>query len=461
MVLFFLFSCKKEKLLTDGDAYIYFSADTLKFDTVFTTTGSITRSFKVFNPNEGSIRFSSIRLMGGNASSFRININGLQTFSQQDVELEAGDSMYVFVTVNAQPQSTNLPFLINDSIEFAWNGNQSFVQLKAFGQNAYFLRGKKITSDTTWNNALPIVLLDSLIVTENATLTITEGTKIYVHAQTPFIVKGTLNLQGRKNEEVTFQGDRLDEYYRDLPGSWNGLTFTERSQNNTLKFAVIKNAINGIEAKEKNLPSLLTPVLTLKQCIIDNASACGILCTKTSLMADNCLISNCGQNVQINKGGQAKFINCTMVAYSTDFQLHQQPGLFLSNAQWENNAWATYDLQALFQNCIIWGDGGMSNDEVELQKESGALFEVNLENCLYRAESVLTDAIFTDCIQNQAPSFDTLDFNTNRFDFRTNNDPLSPNIDMGKTPATPADKDLDDLPRVAGLKIDIGCYERQ
>ncbi|HXS56850.1 MAG TPA: hypothetical protein VN726_12055, partial [Hanamia sp.] len=46
------FSCKKESFTTSGDARLYTSADTLAFDTVFTSAGSVTQLFKIFNDND-------------------------------------------------------------------------------------------------------------------------------------------------------------------------------------------------------------------------------------------------------------------------------------------------------------------------------------------------------------------------------------------------------------------------
>jgi hypothetical protein len=46
--------------------------------------------------------------------------------------------------------------------------------------------------------------------------------KVYFHADAPMVVRGTLNAIGEKYDStrIQFAGDRLDEYYRDFPGSW-------------------------------------------------------------------------------------------------------------------------------------------------------------------------------------------------------------------------------------------------
>src|SRR5678816_460804 len=64
--------CKKDSFITSGDANLSISADTLHYDTVFTSVGSITQSFKIFNDNNQKLRLTSVKLMGGSSSPFNI-----------------------------------------------------------------------------------------------------------------------------------------------------------------------------------------------------------------------------------------------------------------------------------------------------------------------------------------------------------------------------------------------------
>ena len=81
----FLFSsCNKDSFISSQDATINTSTDSLKFDTVFTSIGSITQSFKINNTNDQKLLFTSIKLAGGDASSFKININGIPA-SQMEI----------------------------------------------------------------------------------------------------------------------------------------------------------------------------------------------------------------------------------------------------------------------------------------------------------------------------------------------------------------------------------------
>src|SRR6478752_5367852 len=96
----FFTSCKKDSFINSADARLTITIDTLKYDTVFTTTGSITKSFKIINENNQKLRLSSIKLMGGNSSYFKINADGFIGPEVSNIEIEANDSVYVFVSVS-------------------------------------------------------------------------------------------------------------------------------------------------------------------------------------------------------------------------------------------------------------------------------------------------------------------------------------------------------------------------
>ena len=217
-----ILSCRKESFITTPDARVTITVDTLKYDTVFVTTGSITQSFKVINENNQKLKISSIKLMGGSASLFKINADGIVGPEITDLELEANDSVYVFAQVNINQNTSNLPFIVRDSIQISYNGRTKLVQLEAWGQNAHFLREKQVLSNETWTNDLPYVILGYLYIDTLQTLTIEKGCRIYVHADAPIIVDGTLKVNGDKDtvDRVVFRGDRLDDPYRDFPAGW-------------------------------------------------------------------------------------------------------------------------------------------------------------------------------------------------------------------------------------------------
>jgi hypothetical protein len=445
-------ACRKTSFINAPDALIGFSADTLHFDTVFTATGSVTQAFKIFNQNDQKLRISQIKLAGMTSSPFKINVDGSPGVDFSDIELEPNDSVYVFVSVTIDPNSGKLPFIVSDSILVSYNGNDKYVQLQAFGQNANFYRNRRITSDTTWNSDLPYVIIDGLSVDSNVTLNINKGCKIYSHANAPFIVNGTLQVNGEAQDSarVIFSGDRLDPGYKELPGAWPGIYFTASSLNNVLNYTIIKNAYQGIitESAISN-----NPKIALNQCIIDNISDAGISSLGSSIKAVNCLISNCGSNISIAAGGNYSFDHCTVASYGNVYIDHKNPVLFVSNAYEQNQ---TYPLAAHFRNCIFYGEGGIVKNEAVIDKTASTdIFDVAFQNVLYKNEDNNLDPLFTNSIKNELPQFDSIDAGKNIFDFHLK--PTSPAIDKG-VPAG-VSIDLDGKTRAATNIPDLGCYE--
>ncbi|MEO6548718.1 MAG: hypothetical protein ABIN94_11985 [Ferruginibacter sp.] len=447
-------SCKKDSFITSSNAALGISTDSLKYDTVFTSIGSITKSFKIINPNNQKLLLSKVKLMGGSGSAFKINVNGISNTEVDDIEISANDSIYVFATVNINPNTTNLAFIVKDSIQVMYNGNIRFVQLEAFGQNANFLRNRIITGNITWANNLPYVILGSLQVDTNAILTIASGCKIYSHANAPIIVDGSLLINGTSNEKVVFSGDRLDENYRDLPASWPGIYFRGSSQNNSLNFTTIKNAYQALVAEQ--LPVNGKPKIVLHQCIIDNAYDAGILCVNSSLQADNTLISNCGKNINILYGGNYLFTNCTIAAYSS-FITHKNAVLNINNFATLNGATVSSGLNANFVNCIVWGESGAVDDELNVSKQGSNNFSVTFSQCIYKAKTDPPNTVFTSSLKNLDPLFDGVDGLEHTYNFHINS-PQAPGINKGA--ATSFSKDLDGNNRNNGLP-DLGCYEKQ
>jgi hypothetical protein len=452
-----ILSCKKDSYITSSQANLSTSVDTLMYDTVFTSVGSITQSFKIFNDNNQKLRLSQVKLFGGSTSPFKINVDGTSATEVNNIEINANDSIYVFVQVNVNPTNADLPFLIQDSILISFNGNKKYVQLQAYGQNAVFLNSVNITGNVTWNKTLPYVILGGIDVDSTATLTIPEGTRIYLHANAPFLVDGTLIVNGTKQDSVVFNGDRLDPDYKDLPANWPGIFFRSSSKNNYLKHTIIRNAYQGIIAQD--LSANANPKVTLSQCVLDNVYDAGVLGINTSIYAYNCLISNCGSNVLIGLGGDYKFINCTVVSYSNFNITHKNPVLQVSNAANQNGVTFTQPIRAFFQNCIFWGDfGNVDNEVVVNMINSTGNDSVNFDHVLYKAKDIPANAGFISPLQNMDPMFDSIDVTHNYYDFHFNNHPSSPAIGAGVLTSFPFD--LDDKPRANGNLTDIGCYER-
>ena len=447
-------SCQKDSFITSENAQLSTSVDSLKYDTVFTSIGSVTQSFKINNLNNQKLLLSKVELMNGTSSAFKINVNGVATSVASNIEIAANDSIYVFVTVNINPNNTNLPFIVKDSIMIMYNGNSHFVQLEAYGQNANFIRNTVIKGNIIWTNNLPYVILGSLRIDSTASLTIEPGCKIYSHANAPFIVDGTLIINGTKKESVVFNGDRLDAEYKDFPASWPGIYFRGSSKNNVLRYAVVKNAYQAVVVEKVSVNG--NSKLTLHQCIIDNAFDVGLLGVNSSINADNSLITNCGTNVSFTYGGNYNLTNCTIAAYSNNYIIHKKPVLVTNNFASLGGGTLTADFNAVFRNCIFWGDGNVEN-EVTVDKEGANPFTILFDHCLYKAKGDPLNSTINECIKNLDPQFDSIDVSKQLYNLH--NKAGAPGIDKGII-VSGFEKDLDDNYRVVGLP-DIGCYEHK
>ena len=454
-VVLLVLSCRKNSFITSKDAIVLFSTDTLAFDTVFATTGSVTQSVKIINGNNQQLRLTDIRLMGGSQSYFSININGSPGPEVDNVDLAAGDSLYIFVAVAIHPGAANLPFIVQDSIQVSFNGSQQYIQLQAWGQNANFLVNQVLKGTNTWNDSLPYVIEGGLQIDTGATLTIPAGCKVYLHANASMLVDGSLQVMGSDSSRVYFLGDRLDAPYNNYPDSWTGIYFRGTSAGNQLQYAVIRNANQAIVVESP--PAGGAPKLVLQQCIIDNSYTFGILGVDGSLQATNCLISNCGQNIAVGGGGSYQFTQCTAAAYSNNYIVHTSPVLQVADEILQGGTIITGALQAGFTNCIFWGDYGNVLNEVTVSQQSNLSFAVSFTNCLWKVQTAPSGQgiVATTMIANMDPLFDSVNTVSGYYDFHLQSG--SPAIGQGAAAGVLIDLDGNPRPAVAP---DLGCYQR-
>lgn len=449
----FIISCKKEAYISSPDALLFTSADTLHFDTVFTSVGSVTLSCKIFNPNDQKLKLSKIELMGGTNSFFSLNVNGSSGHIFTDIDIAANDSIYLFSTVTINPNLVANPFVVMDSISIQYNNNEKFIQLAAFGKNAHFLNNVSIANDTIWSNELPFVIMGSFNIQAGAKLEVNAGVQIYCHGDAAFTVHGTLKTNGAFGigNQVVFSGDRLDEPYVNYPGSWQGIVFSASSIQNILQHTIIKNAYDAVhvtgEGENTNIQ------VSINECIIDNAFRYGLYAENSYVSARNSLISNCGlHNVQLT-GGKYAFTHCTLPGYSTDYLFHGNEVLSVTD---KTPTEEIISLQAKFTNCVIYGENGFVTDEIETffyGNDANIVFE----NVLFKGNES-TGTTFLNSIQNLDPLFASIHQEDELYDFRLLSG--SPCIDAGI--ATGVLFDLDGNLRNINLnKPDMGCYESE
>jgi hypothetical protein len=457
-----LASCQKESFITSPDASVLLRADTLRFDTVFTTAGSVTKRFTIVNDNDQKLRIDRITLSGGNNSAYAININGQAATSVSNIEMRPNDSLYIFVRVTIDPNNAANPFMVRDSIQVEYNSNKQWVQLEAYGQNARFINGGRIDVNTSWDAQLPWVILKPLTISAGVTLTMQKGVRVFCNANAPIIVNGLLRCQGEAPEKdrIVFRGDRTDAEYRDYPGGWPGIIFAQGSTGNRLQYTNILNAYQAIIAAGDANAS--PAKLIMDQCVVDNAYDVGLFALNSSVLASNCRFTQIGNdglpgtggsNVIVTGGGNYIFEHCTIATYANYFQNHKQPALYIGNSY--NGTTAALNTQII--NSIIYGESGLTENEILISRTAGPAFNVLMQNVLYKNKDALSNATLQNAIVNQPPQFDSINTSLRYYNFRLRD--ISPAVNSGRT--TSLVVDLDGLPRLAGTRPDLGSYERQ
>ena len=439
-----LSSCKDDNtFFTSSDATLNFSSDTVFFDTVFTSRIpriplSVNHQFVVVNPYKDAVK-TDFRLTGGSNSVFRINVDGAVGPVVTDIEIGAGDSVFVFVelTVDENNDPQSLPLIVRDSIEINTNGNQQHVQLIAWGQDAHYYLKDTVCNEVLDDKLKPYVVHGYLYVPENCTLTIKEGVKMHFAPRSWLYVEGTLIIEGTKDEKVKFEGDRLQPQFEETAGQWGGIWLDRISKNNSIKHAEIKNGTVGIYCDSSGFGA--NPNVTVDNTLIRNMSFDGLSGKTSYIKATNSIFTNCGRYTFLGLwGGRYELSHCNFTTYNYDFS-RREPTFALNNIQINEffQIVGIYPIAYSVQNCIV--DGGLQEEvSFGIYKDvpSAAFFGDTLfNNNLVRSERKFI-GLHTDNILNVTPGF--IDIRNHDYHIEAN----SGAINIGKTGlAIPRDYD--------------------
>ncbi len=409
-----LSSCKKENFLAKGN--LEFSADTIVFDTVFTTVGSTTKNFKLYNNDPRTINIEQIELMGGATSPFRINVDGVSGDYHADINVEGNDSLFIFVEVTLDPNNGTLPMVIEDSIRFRTNGTDQYVQLAVWGQDAYFHYtsfSQEIYdfNEGTWPNDKPHVIYGAAIIDSAKTLNIQPNTHIYLHKGAMlFNYKGTLNINGALGAEVTFQGDRLESLYDDVAGQYYGI-YMHEARESYINYAIIKNGTAGIHMDSDNAANV-GYTLTVENTIVTNCASYGVwIYSGARVQAENCIISKNGvHSLLVLEGGDFNFNHCHLVGYGSGDGTSAAVGIsnwFTRPDPANNNVLTTFigDIdEGTITNSIIYGnlDYELAIDTIS---EVGVTLNFSFDSNLIRSEDIFTQPFYVNNIWNSEPYF--------------------------------------------------------
>ncbi len=459
-----IYSCRDDSFDASPDITLGFSVDSLLFDTVFTTVGTSTRSFRVYNNHSRRIRISSVGLGRGSESFFRVNVDGRSGSQLHDIEIGANDSIFVFVEVTVDPVNQNLPLIITDSLVFNINNNVQDVKLVAWGQDANFIQPNYtepsglsyhlISENTVWTADLPYVVYGLAVVAPNTTLTVSEGTCVHFHnnASLVFLAESSFKVNGTMEQPVSFQGDRLESFYENQPGQWGRIWLTATSKDHEINYAVIKNGSVGLHVD--SIGSQTSPTLTIRNTIIKNMSLVGLLAQGSHVVAENTVIANCGENtLYLALGGKYDFRHCTFANYYNlpNTPLRQIPSVWFNNYYHDvdGNIQQRDFESVFFGNSIIYGS---LQEEFVFDLVPGSDFNFTFDHCLVRTQRDTFNPSYINIIKNQVPQFNNLSVQ----DYRLREN--SPAIDAGKRTIAQG-VPFDILGRNRVQRPDLGAYQ--
>ena len=423
-----LSSCTKDGFITSDGAGLVFEMDTLTFDTVFTNLGNATRRFKVYNPHDQAILVNEIYLAGGESSDYELNIDGFSSNSNSDIEIPAGDSIYLFAKVFIDP--TNGDALRVDSIIFntTGGGNQRVI-LHAYGWNATYIGQvgyeTQFQNDITLNNSQPYIIMGYLRF-KNACLTVEAGAELFMFGGPSTIPGGRaaiiidsnacirINENGDLNNPVELKTHRLEEDYQEITFHHQGIILLSESYDNIIHGAIIRNAIDGIQVVERSVNA--NPKLSVKNVQIFNTERSGILAFDSHIEAENLIVANSNQfNFVSIFGGDYHFKHCTFANYGSGLVSRSEPILSIRDfyIDFDETIYINSNpSEATFDNCIIYGN---RNEETEVlfANNANSSFPFSFNNCLMKVDT-FSQSINAASITNQDPLFNDVDI----YDFR-------------------------------------------
>lgn len=412
-------SCRTDFDTVASTGDLKFSKDTVYLDTVFKNIGSSTYQLKVYNQSKKDISIPVVQFKKGLSSKYRMTVDGMTGNNGKifnNVTLLAKDSLYIFIETTADITDANPDdFLYTDEIQFDSGANLQEVALVTLIQDAVFLYpnqnpdgtkekikidGKEVDgfylsesdplngNELLFTNNKPYVIYGYAGVPENKTVIFEAGARVHFHDNSGLYVSknaslqinGTTSKTDKLENEVIFEGDRLESLYSDIPGQWNSVILENQSEIHSINHLTLKNAITGLDIRNT------TNTIQIKNSQFYNCVEYGILAKNGKIDAENIVINRAGiSSLSCVYGGNYSFAHCTFNnnwSGSSPFAVNLSN--FLAGATPETNPLT----QATFNNCIIYGS---ATNEFNLDKNAKAPFIYQLNNCLIKFSSSTTD----------------------------------------------------------------------
>ena len=405
-------SCRKDFVYRESEGRLEFSKDTVFLDTVFTNISSSTYSFKVYNRTGDDIIIPTVGLAQGSFSSYRLNVEGEAGQVFNDVTIMARDSLYIFIETTFDISQINQnEFLYTDVIQFMSSSSIQEVPLVTLIKDAVFLfpseqsdgstetivigiddegneirvEGFVLTDEQlTFTSEKPYVIYGYAAVADNRTLTVNPGARIHFHKDSGLLVGegASLKVNGELStdqelleNEVVFEGDRLEPGFAEVPGQWGTIWLSPGSLDHDINYCTIKNATVGLLVEGR---MAMEPTLEISNSQIYNSATVNLWGINTSMSGTNLILGSAGEaSLFCDTGGDYRFIHTTIANYWSD-SFRTGTAVQLTNFGSDGAA----DLEnALFQNSIIFGNTAR---ELSLRSNDSNVFNFKLEDCLLK-----------------------------------------------------------------------------
>jgi len=462
-----LIGCSEYRVSDDPALQLVFSCDTLSFDTVFTAQGSATAQLKLYNPNSHALEIDRVWLTDHTA--FQVNVDGEADLSRlTSLQINGGDSLFVFVRVDINPLNSNSPVLVTDQLHFhLTTGKTQQVELEAFGQNVIRIgnKGKTVVDDIVFSDTVPYLISDTLIV--GGPMTIKPGARLYMHRNACIIAQGDISANGSLTQPILICGDRLERLFDSVPyryagGGWDGI-YIRTGQPKTYSFQHVDILSGNVGLSCSSSCTTALPYLTMDGCRIHNHNKYGLVLQHVNALVTNTEISNCASYCVYCEGGKHDFIHSTVASYFgyTNIRV-QSVSKEEKAAVYINNSPKNPQTRTSFINSIITG---YLENQLELAFPTDQLYKGAFKGNYLKTDTIglryASDNIYwqktdtADVFVNDYYKYKEYNY----YDFRL--DSLSPAIGIGDSIASlsyPTDKNGNSR---AGLKPDAGCYQYQ
>lgn len=354
------------------------SSDTIKLDTLASEYLSSTYIFKIYNPNNTPLDFSTIQLYGGETRGLSLNVDGMAGHQHHNVSILGRDSLHLFIRAYLPKTNINTPETITDTLTLIRTSGQTHhIPIHIVRQNVDQFKALIINSDTDLEAHRPLLIRDSLVINEGVTLRLKSPSQIWLSEHAYIRVNGRLEISGTSTAPVRMGSIRRDSFlpkinYQLVSGQWGGIVVGEHGSVKAEHLHLI-NSKWGISLGNAHeyAPS---PRLELRHCKLSNIAGVGISAgTGTYTIADSELSNTLGSVLSLSGG-------IYEISRSSIINLYAWPGIRSGASLYYTNDTNTTSKLTL-DHCVI--DGALSVSQVGTSsnpRQRGGELEIKLHN---------------------------------------------------------------------------------